>query len=357
MKSLKVILVVIACLLKGQHASSQTVQTLEDIKRNLIQITQKLQTYEVSLLGIEKEIKLLKSQEREVFTLIAKQQHILASALQSLQHWREYSPILIALSSVSLDDLVHSFLVLQSCAPRLEKQNRSILETVKMVVELRGQIQKQTDDYTNLKGYYQEGLKFQADLFEAKFQECSLPETPVVKKLHERAEELKSAPLHEILAQLASLFSKTEIKKESELKLVHIAVGEPFQECKGASCPPSAKSNPLAIKISTRGEAQVVSPCDATVIYIGSHLEKSQMVILKKDEYFIVLSGLGSVNCRIGENILEGEPIGCALSGAANELHKDFKNEEKIISLQLLKGMQFIDSTPYLRSIPNDKKI
>ena len=124
MKSLKVILVVIACLLKGQHASSQTVQTLEDIKRNLIQITQKLQTYEVSLLGIEKEIKLLKSQEREVFTLIAKQQHILASALQSLQHWREYSPILIALSSVSLDDLVHSFLVLQSCAPRLEKQLR-----------------------------------------------------------------------------------------------------------------------------------------------------------------------------------------------------------------------------------------
>jgi septal ring factor EnvC (AmiA/AmiB activator) len=122
-----------------------------------------------------------------------------------------------------------------------------------------------------------------------------------------------------------------------------------------ASCPSNA------LKISTRAEAQIVSPCDATVVYIGSHLEKSQLVILKRDDYFIVLSGLGSVNCRVGESVIEGEPIGCALSWVANwsinKPQNDFKSEDKVISLQLRKGTQFVDSKPYLRSVPNDKKI
>lgn len=360
MKILSVVFIFIIFL--GSHKeSAEAAQGLVDVKKNLIEITQKLQTYEVSLSQNEKELKLLKEQEREIFASIAKQQHILASALQSIQHWREYSPVLIALSSISLDDLVHSFLVLQSCAPRLEKQNRSILEAVKKVVALRKQIQKQGADYSNLKAFYQEGLKTQAHLFESKFHEYPIPDTSEINQLQEKANNLESASLEEVLTQLRSFFSKAEDKKGSDLKLIHVAVGEPLQVCKGASCPPGSADDNLTVKISTRPEAQVVSPCDATVVYIGSQLEKSQLIILKRDEYFVVLSGLGSVSCRVGENVLEGEPVGCALSRAANwpinRSQKDFKNEEKIINLQLRKGTQFVDYKPYLRPASNDKKI
>ncbi len=357
MKRFQIFFIAIISFLESQQGSAHSIEIQEDVKKSLIQITQKLQNYEMNLSGVEKELKLLKNKEREVFALVARQQHILVSTLQSLKHWREYSPILIALSSVSLDDLVHSFLILQSCAPKLERQNRSILDALKKVVELRSQIQKHNDDYIKLKGYYQESLKSQADLFETKFQEYPLPETPEIKKLQEIAKEFKTASLQEVLTQLSSFFSKTEDKKDPELKLIHVAVGESFQSCKGSSCLPGGTKNDLAIKVSTRGEAQVVSPCDAMVVYIGSAAEKSQLIILKKDEYFVVISGLGSVNCRIGESVQEGEPIGCALSWAANEFRTDFKSEEKVINLQLARGLQFIDSTPYLRHTSNDKKI
>ncbi|MBY0463298.1 MAG: hypothetical protein K2Q34_08985 [Alphaproteobacteria bacterium] len=355
MKSLAVIFIAIIYFLIGQGESVGAARSSVDVKKNLIEITQKLQAYEINLSQYEKELRLLKDQEREVFASIAKQQHILASALQSIKHWKDYSPVLIALSSVSLDDLVHSFLILQSCAPKLEKQNRAILEAVKKVVELRGQIQKQGTDYSNLKAFYHEALKTQTHLFESKFQEYPIIDTPETKKLREKANELKSASLEEVLRQLQSLFTKAEDKKNSDLKLIHVAVGESQQSCQGASCPSNA------LKISTRAEAQIVSPCDAIVVYIGSHLEKSQLVILKRDDYFIVLSGLGSVNCRVGESVIEGEPIGCALSWAANwsinKSQNEFKSEDKVISLQLRKGTQFVDSKPYLRSVPNDKKI
>lgn len=361
MKSLRVVSIVLFWLVGGYSSFVYAEQSKPDVKKELILITQKLQNYELTLSEQEKTLRLLKKQEHEAFTLIAKQQHVLASALQSLKHWRDYSPILIALSSVSLDDLVHSFLVLQSCAPRLDKQNRSILEAIKKVGELRAQIQKQGTDYINLKALYQEGLKAQAALFESKFQDYPLSDSLDVKKLQEKTQALKTASLEEVLSQLQALFQNTGEKKGADLKLIHVAVGERLQACKGADCSPLSSDNNFAIRISARPEAQVVSPCDAMVVYIGSQSEKSQLVILKQDTYFIVLSGLGSVNCRVGENVLEGEPIGCALSRTANALTnegtKDFKSEEKIINLQLRKGTQFVDSTPYLRPTSNDKKI
>ncbi|MBY0282296.1 MAG: hypothetical protein K2W94_09140 [Alphaproteobacteria bacterium] len=355
MKNFTVIFIAIICFLTSHGEAAGEAHLPIDVKKNLIEITQKLQAYEVNLSQYEKELGLLKGQEQEVFASIAKQQHILASALQSIKHWRDYSPVLIALSSVSLDDLVHSFLILQSCAPKLEKQNRAILAAVKKVVELRAQIQKQGTDYANLKAFYHEALKTQAHLFESKFQEHPVLDTSEIKRLREKVNDLKSAPLEEVLKQLQSFFSKSEDAKDSDLRLIHVAVGDLQQSCQGEPCPNNI------LRISTRSEAQIVSPCDATVVYIGSHLEKSQLVILMRRSYFIVLSGLGSVNCRVGENVTEGEPIGCALSWttnwSTNKPQSNFKNEDKVVSLQLRKGTQFVDSKPYLRSIPNDKKV
>lgn len=356
MKSLCIITI---CLIGIYSGFVYAEPPIAHVKKELILVTQKLQSYEQTLSGQEKELRLLRKQEHEAFTLIAKQQHVLASALQSLKHWRDYSPILIALSSVSLDDLVHSFLVLQSCTPRLDKQNRSILEAIKKVGELRAQIQKLGTDYINLKTVYQEGLKTQATLFESKFQDDHIADTLETKQLQEKAKLLKTAPLEEVLNQLQAFFASMGEKKGSDLKLIYVAVGEHQPVCKVADC--SSPSNNFTMRISVRPEAQVVSPCDARVVYIGSQSEKSQLVILRQDSYFIVLSGLGSVNCRVGESLIEGEPIGCALSRTANALTteggKDFKSEEKIINLQLRKGSQFLDLTPYLRPISNDKKI
>jgi septal ring factor EnvC (AmiA/AmiB activator) len=326
-------------------------QTILNIKTDLIKITQELQACEVSLSQNEKDFKLLKKREQQIFKSIANQQHLLAAAFRSIQHLKDYSPILVALSSVSLEDLVHSLLIVQSCAPRLEKQNRSILESLKAIVEIREQIQRQSSDYRRLKEIYNKNLRSQSSLFESKFHQHSFSITPELEKLRQKSDLLKSMSLEKVLKELDVFLAKEQAEENSDLKLINIAVGRKLPE----------RDNNKEIKISARPEAQIVSPFDAIVVYTGAIPGKSQFIVLKRGPYFAIIEGLGSINCRVGENVLEGEPIGCALSWTSishsDQLQKKLKNEEKIISLQLRKGTQIIDSSLYLRPTPDDKKI
>ncbi|NBT85790.1 MAG: hypothetical protein EBT45_04745, partial [Alphaproteobacteria bacterium] len=71
MKRFQIFFIAIISLLESQQGSAHSIEIQEDVKKSLIQITQKLQNYEMNLSGVEKELKLLKNKEREVFALIA----------------------------------------------------------------------------------------------------------------------------------------------------------------------------------------------------------------------------------------------------------------------------------------------
>jgi len=301
-----------------------------DIKKELIQITRALQEVEVQLSQYEGELKDLKKQESKIFSSIAADQHHLITALQNLHHWKEYTPALIALSSTSLDDLIHSFLVLQSCTPKLETKNKAILEMVKTGIDVRGQVKELSKICSELRTHYQDMLKKQISLFESKLKTRPFSKTSEIEMLEETGKKLSSLPIEGIIAQLQTLFEKAE-GVAGPLVLIETAMGKNL-------------SDGFTLSIRARSGAQVVSPCDAKVVYIGTFSPKGQFVILKQEDFFLVLSGLGSLTCRLGESLQAGEPIGSALRASKGE------GAEKVITLQIWKGVEKVAPGPYLKS-------
>jgi septal ring factor EnvC (AmiA/AmiB activator) len=61
----------------------------------------------------------------------------------------------------------------------------------------------------------------------------------------------------------------------------------------------------------TRHGAQVVSPLSGKIVFAGEYTKgQGKMVIIETQNSHVAISGLGSLNCQLGQNIIAGAPIG-----------------------------------------------
>ncbi|HWY62808.1 MAG TPA: peptidoglycan DD-metalloendopeptidase family protein [Rhizomicrobium sp.] len=73
---------------------------------------------------------------------------------------------------------------------------------------------------------------------------------------------------------------------------------------------PESDKNP-GITYATLPGAQVIAPADGKVLFAGAYHKEGQVLILEiTTGYDIVLSGLGRVTVRPGDQLLAGEPVG-----------------------------------------------
>jgi murein hydrolase activator len=73
---------------------------------------------------------------------------------------------------------------------------------------------------------------------------------------------------------------------------------------------PESDKNP-GITYATLPGAQVIAPSDGKVLFAGSYHKEGQVLILEiTTGYDVVLSGLGRVTVRLGDQLLAGEPVG-----------------------------------------------
>jgi murein hydrolase activator len=73
---------------------------------------------------------------------------------------------------------------------------------------------------------------------------------------------------------------------------------------------PESDKNP-GITYATAAGAQVIAPGDSKVLFAGPYHKEGQVLILEiTTGYDIVLSGLGRVTVRLGDQLLAGEPVG-----------------------------------------------
>jgi septal ring factor EnvC (AmiA/AmiB activator) len=80
----------------------------------------------------------------------------------------------------------------------------------------------------------------------------------------------------------------------------------------GTPVPAGAQSdkNP-GLTYATAHGAQVIAPADGKVLFAGPYHKEGQVLILEiTTGYDIVLSGLGRVTVRLGDELLAGEPVG-----------------------------------------------
>ena len=87
--------------------------------------------------------------------------------------------------------------------------------------------------------------------------------------------------------------------------------------------------------IKTRGQAQVISPYDGSVIFSGPFKGYGNLIIIEHDnEYVSLLAGMGSVDTQIGQMVLAGEPVGIMPEGDSAKLYVEIRKNQKPINPQ-----------------------
>jgi septal ring factor EnvC (AmiA/AmiB activator) len=110
-------------------------------------------------------------------------------------------------------------------------------------------------------------------------------------------------------------------------KFIYPVVGQIERECFGAICPNDQKSV-FELSLLACPGAQIVAPCDCVVAYAGFLNDKklnlqNQILVLKKEDLYIILMNLGATYCQIGQNIRKGEPLGEILRDQLNSKSKN----------------------------------
>ena len=100
----------------------------------------------------------------------------------------------------------------------------------------------------------------------------------------------------------------------------------------------------LSLSFETYANAHVISPIKGSIVFTGFLPSFGQVVILKQDDFFCVMTGLGAVHCFLGDTLLQGEPIG--RMPPADKSIRTFK-----LRMELHKGGQHLDPRPYLSAV------
>lgn len=94
------------------------------------------------------------------------------------------------------------------------------------------------------------------------------------------------------------------------------------------------------ILIETRKKADVVAPYDGEVVFAGPFRDYGSMVIIRHSgEYHTLLSGMEEIDCKPGQYLLEGEPIGSMGKSPGSRLYMELREDGKPVDpIKWVKG-------------------
>jgi murein hydrolase activator len=102
--------------------------------------------------------------------------------------------------------------------------------------------------------------------------------------------------------------------------------------------------------VTTRAEAQVVSPVDGHVEFAGPFRSYGELLILNAgDGYHVLLAGLGEITAEQGQFVRAGEPVGTmGITPAPGTVASDQGQDGKpVLYIEFRKNGEAIDSSPW----------
>ncbi len=247
-------------------------------QEQLITIAATIQNHEFQLSAIENELSQAREEESAILSELDHHNKRLMETIHYLRHATQYSPLLAMLSAPKPENVIHSSMLLRSITPEIHLRNQQLLGKVKSLSQIRGQLEEKQNKLRDITFQYH--------------QEHENLDT----LLKTRSKTNTSANNH--------LGNNTEI-----LNLIPPVVGKLI--------PTYGDTNPewapftQGVLFITRNGAHVISPLSGTVASAGDYAnDQGKMIIIETPNSHIVMSGLGSLNCMVGQNVIAGEPIG-----------------------------------------------
>lgn len=247
-------------------------------QEQLIAIAAAIQDHEFQLSAVEHDLNQTRSKESAILDELHHHNQRLMETIHYLRHAVQYSPLLAMLSAPKPENVIHSSMLLRSITPKMHTRNQELLEKVKSLSRIRAQLEEKQNKLRDITFQYHQA--------------------------HDNLNELlKTRP------QTNGTLKKQPGDMPEILRLVPPVVGELIPTYGDTS--PEWAPFTQGILFTTRGGAHVTSPLSGTIASAGDYANgQGKMVIVKTQNSHIVMSGLESLNCTVGQSVIAGEPIG-----------------------------------------------
>lgn len=297
-----------------------TKKEILEVQRKMVVAAGSIQEQEESLGRLEQKMHEFETglaQMKQCLSVRKKQRIYVLAALQNLA-WKPTEALFI--QPLPAEYTLRSALLLREVVPRLEYTTEELNEDIAKVSSLTGAIKAQ---YAQIKTYAKrleekrknmDGLLLQKTKLQNMFAQES-------KQAKLRAENLakQASDLKDLVAKL----EQESMKRKKEKKKVKTEETGAFMASKGKIPYPvkgtivknygdATDTGPSkGIVIQTRGNAQVISPFDGTVLFAGPFRGYGQLMIIEHDGgYHTLLAGMGRLDAVVGSSLMAGEPVG-----------------------------------------------
>jgi len=252
----------------------------KETAEKLARIAAAIQNYEHQLSAVEHDLDQARAEENSILQEVDHHNQRLMETIHYLRHATQYSPLLAMLSASKPEDVIHSSMLIRSVTPEINFRNQQLLEKVKILSQIRAQLESKQEELRT-----------------------------ITFKYYEERDNLDSLQITR--PQPQAITGEIPQNDTEELILKKPVVGKVIPTYQSTN--PEWAAYTQGILFTTRVEAQVVSPISGLIISAGDYAEgQGKMISIQTSNVLIMMSGMESLhtNCTAGQYINRGDPIG-----------------------------------------------
>ncbi len=320
------------------------------LKKRLVVAARRAQNHETKVSDLENRIAVLSAGMTRSSRNLKQRERQLLRILFALQRLSRHPPIALVTMPISPSDTVRSAILLRGAVPRLEAQATALRNDLRALSATRARIaMEQASLGAAGRDLDRERLELRG-LINRKAsleRKARIESSTTGARITELAAQ--SRDLQELIDRLAATRKRRDAKRSAARVSKQPVVtpesgrfpvaGSIFRKF-GESEPTGLQSK--GITIATRPAAQVVSPARGAVVFAGPFRGYGQLLIIEYGEgYRALLSGMSRLDAAVGDEVLEGEPVG---------VMKPWIGEKPTLYFELRRNGRPVNPLPWLAS-------
>lgn len=353
-----------------QRLAAQTAEETQRLQTEMIAAAKRIQTQERTLTDLENELSALEKRRAEMAEDLARKDGQMRDVLLALERLAIRPTDALMLQPLKPADAVRSGLVLSAAIPaitenaaQLQIELEALYRTRSEIVDRRSRVaataltlidqQERLEHLFADKAARQEGLEQQVSESEARITALAkeadslrdLLSKVVAERTRQKEEEAKrAAEKAPVLTAPDGAAPSPEIV--SARRPIPRREQRSFSQARGTLPFPASgrlslrygeeteiEGRSKGIIITTRPEAQVVSPFDGTIAFAGPFRGYGQLLIMEHSEgYHTLLAGMSRLDGRVGQRVLAGEPVGVMSPDGDPSLYVELRRDGQPIN-------------------------
>lgn len=297
-----------------------------DLQRQLIEAADKVQGSEQALSDIEARLFALLARQDKIVASLGQRREEIAALTGALESLALNRPPTLGVTPDDATEAARSAMLLNALIPQLAHEADALEAELADLKTVRDSIgREQSEAVAAAKSLDNERAALKRKVDEMTVARDTTMASAAAEQDRMAALAHQAADLRQFLTLLAARGLDAAPRPKPEASEQEIAAfGGQIAPLKGRLRAPVTGTVALAygadtedggknrgIYIAARPEAQVVAPCDGTVVFSGPFRGYGLLLIIRSDDgYHFVLSGMSRIDAVARQKLLTGEPIG-----------------------------------------------